>query len=88
MRKSQATPRVLCRMQSHPMMKYKTYFAKVEFDSDAKRFHGQVIGIGIGIRDVIAFQANHTADIEKAFDDSVEGCFGFRKERGEARARS
>jgi predicted HicB family RNase H-like nuclease len=66
------------------MMKYKGHLARVEPDSDAKLFHGQVIGF----RDVITFQANRAADIEKAFHDSVEGYFGFCKERGEARARS
>ena len=34
------------------MMQYKGYTGKVEFDSEADIFHGEVIGL----RDVITFQ--------------------------------
>ena len=33
------------------MMEYKSYIGKVEFDPDARTFHGEVVGI----RDVVTF---------------------------------
>lgn len=62
------------------MMAHKGYVGKVEYDADAKILHGEVIGI----RDVVTFQADDVAGIEKAFKDSVDDYLAFCKERGEA----
>ena len=61
------------------MMEYKGYIGKVEFDSDARIFHGEVVGI----RDVVTFQGKSVVEIEKAFRDSVDDYLAFCKERGE-----
>ena len=49
-------------------MKYKGYTGIVEFDEDAKIFHGEVIGL----RDVITFQGQSVDELEKAMVDSVD----------------
>jgi len=61
------------------MMKYKGYFGKVEYDSDAKIFHGEVIGL----KDIITFQAKTVDDLEKAFKDSINDYLEWCVERGE-----
>ncbi len=61
------------------MMQYKGYLGRVEFDAEARLLHGQVVGI----RDVVTFQADSAAKIEKAFCDSVDDYLAFCKERGE-----
>ena len=61
------------------MMKYKGYIGKVEYDADAKIFHGDVIGL----KDVITFQGSTAKEIEKAFKDSVDDYLEWCKERGE-----
>ncbi len=50
------------------MMEYKGFIGSVEFDSDAKIFHGDIINT----RDVITFQGTSVAEIEKAFHESVD----------------
>lgn len=60
-------------------MKYKDYLARVEFDDEANIFHGEIINT----RDVITFQGQTVAELNKAFKDSVEDYFAFCKERGE-----
>lgn len=49
-------------------MKYKGYTGVVEYDDDAKIFHGEVIGL----RDVITFQGQSVDELEKAMADSVD----------------
>ena len=61
------------------MMKYKGYFGKVEYDSDAKIFHGEVIGL----KDVITFQAKTVDKLKKAFKDSINDYLEWCAERGE-----
>lgn len=61
------------------MMKYKNYVGVVEFDDEAKIFHGEVINT----RDVITFQGASVKELEKAFKDSVDDYSAFCKERGE-----
>lgn len=61
------------------MMIHKGYIGKVEFDADARILHGEVVGI----RDVVTFQADDVAGIEKAFRDSVDDYLAFCKERRE-----
>lgn len=50
------------------MMEYKGYIGMVEYDSDAKIFHGDVVNT----RDVITFQGTSVDELEKAFRDSVD----------------
>ena len=58
-------------------MKYKGYTGLVEFDEDARIFHGEVIGL----RDVITFQGRSVAELEKAMADSVEYYLAWCAER-------
>lgn len=60
------------------MMEYKGYFGTVEFDADAKIFHGDVINT----RDVITFQGTTVKEIEQAFQDSVDDYIIWCKEEG------
>jgi predicted HicB family RNase H-like nuclease len=50
------------------MMEYKGYLGTVEYDAEAKLFHGDIINT----RDVITFQGTTVKVIEKAFKDSIE----------------
>lgn len=61
------------------MMKYKGYTGHVEYDEEAKIFHGEVLGI----KDVVTFQGTTVFEIEQAFKDSVDDYLNFCKERGE-----
>ena len=61
------------------MIKYKGYFGEAFFDSEAKIFHGEVIGL----KDVITFQGKTVDEIEQAFKDSVDDYLDWCKERGE-----
>lgn len=61
------------------MMKYKGYTGYVEYDDEAKIFHGEVLGI----KDVVTFQGTTVDEIEKAFKDSVDDYLAFCMERGE-----
>ncbi|HBB15450.1 MAG TPA: toxin-antitoxin system HicB family antitoxin [Syntrophus sp. (in: bacteria)] len=62
------------------MMEYKGYSAKVEFDSDANIFHGEVINL----RDVITFEGETVKKLKQAFQDSVDDYLDFCAQRGEA----
>jgi predicted HicB family RNase H-like nuclease len=61
-------------------MEYKGYSAKVEFDSDANTFHGEVINL----RDVITFEGETVKELKQAFQDSVDDYLDFCAQRGEA----
>ena len=61
------------------MMEYKGHISKVAFDTDANLLHGEVAGI----RDVVTFQGRSVAEIEKAFEESVDDYLKFCQERGE-----
>jgi predicted HicB family RNase H-like nuclease len=61
------------------MMQYKDYTARVEFDSDAMIFHGEVIDL----RDVITFEADCVEGLVKAFHNSVDDYLDFCAQRGE-----
>ena len=54
-------------------MKYKGYVGQVVYDSRAKIFHGDVIGL----RDVVTFQGCSVEEIEQAFKDSVDDYLEF-----------
>ena len=60
------------------MMEYKGYLGTVEFDSQAKIFHGDVINT----RDIITFQGTTVKEIEKAFKDSIDDYISWCKEEG------
>lgn len=61
------------------MMKYKGFLGHVEYDDDAKIFHGEIVGL----KDVITFQGKTVEELEKAFRDSVEDYLAWCSERGE-----
>lgn len=61
------------------MMKYKDYIGHVEYDDEAKIFHGEVVGL----RDIITFQGRSVEELEQAFKDSVDDYLNWCKERGE-----
>jgi predicted HicB family RNase H-like nuclease len=61
------------------MLSYKGYSGRVEFDDEARIFHGEVIDT----RDVITFQGTTVEEIEKAFRGSVDDYLEFCRERGE-----
>ena len=56
-------------------MKYKGYTGYVEYDDEAKIFHGEVLGI----KDVVTFQGLTVDEIEHAFKGSVNDCLNFCK---------
>jgi predicted HicB family RNase H-like nuclease len=59
-------------------MEYKGYLGTVEYDADAKLFHGDVVNT----RDVITFQGTTVEEIEKAFKDSIDDYLTWCKEEG------
>jgi predicted HicB family RNase H-like nuclease len=61
------------------LIEHKGYIGRVEFDSDANIFHGEVINL----RDVITFEGDSVSDLRQAFIDSVEDYLAFCAERGE-----
>ena len=61
------------------MMKYKGYIGHVEFDDEAKIFHGEVVGL----RDIITFQGSSVDELEQAFKESVDDYLAWCKKRGE-----
>lgn len=60
------------------MMEYNGYIGMVEYDSDAKIFHGDVVNT----RDVLTFQGTTVEEIEGAFKDSVEDYIQWCKSEG------
>jgi predicted HicB family RNase H-like nuclease len=60
-------------------MEYKGYLGKVEFDDEAKVFHGEVINL----RDVITFEGTSVRELERAFEESVDDYLDFCRERNE-----
>ncbi len=61
-------------------MKYKRYTGSVEVDEESKVLYGRVIGL----RDMITYEAQSFAELEKAFRDSVDVYLNFCAERGES----
>ena len=59
-------------------MEYKGYIGIVEYDSEAKLFHGDVVNT----RDVITFQGTTVDEIETSFTDSVEDYINWCKSEG------
>lgn len=60
------------------MIEYKGFIGVIEYDSDAKIFHGDVINT----RDVITFQGKSVNEIEKSFKESIEDYIDWCKEEG------
>jgi len=61
------------------MMKYKGYMGKVEYDSDAKLFHGEVVGL----KDTITFQGTNPEELDREFKKSIDIYLDWCKELGE-----
>lgn len=61
------------------MMEYKGYIGKVELDSEAGIFHGEVINV----RDVITFEGSSVEELNQAFRESVDDYLEFCASRGE-----
>ena len=61
------------------MMKYKGYIGHVEYDNEAKIFHGEVLGL----RDIITFQGDSVDELEQSFKDSVNDYLDWCKRRKE-----
>jgi predicted HicB family RNase H-like nuclease len=59
---------------------YKGFYGRAEYDPDAHRFHGQIIGT----RDVITFQGKSTTELERSFPESIDDYLSFCESRGEA----
>jgi len=55
-------------MRGLGMMEYKGYIGIVEYDAQAKLFHGDVVNN----RDVITFQGTNVTEIETAFRESID----------------
>jgi len=49
-------------------MEYRGYLGSVEYDAEARIFHGDVVNT----RDVITFQGTTVDEIEQAFRDSLD----------------
>ena len=61
------------------MLTYKGYSGQVNYDGDARIFHGEVLDT----RDVITFQGRSVEEIEQAFRESVDDYLEFCEERNE-----
>lgn len=61
------------------MLEYKGYSGHVEYDGEARLFHGEVLDL----RDVITFQGTTARQIEKAFRNSIDDYLEFCKQRNE-----
>jgi predicted HicB family RNase H-like nuclease len=60
------------------MMEYKGYLGIVNYDSEAKIFHGDVINT----RDVITFQGTSVKEIEKSFKESIDDYITWCRDEG------
>ncbi|MCI0381892.1 MAG: type II toxin-antitoxin system HicB family antitoxin [Chlamydiae bacterium] len=61
------------------MMKYKGYIGHVEYDDEAKIFHGEVVGL----KDIITFQGKSVEELEQAFQDSIDDYLAWCRKRKE-----
>jgi predicted HicB family RNase H-like nuclease len=60
------------------LLKYKDYFAMIEFDAEFRIFHGEVIGL----KDVITFQGKSVFELERELKNSVEDYLEFCRQKG------
>ncbi|MEW6529455.1 MAG: type II toxin-antitoxin system HicB family antitoxin [Thermodesulfobacteriota bacterium] len=61
------------------MLKCKGYTGHVEYDDEARIFHGEVLDL----KDVVTFQGKSVEEIKRAFRDSIDDYLDFCKQRGE-----
>ncbi len=61
------------------MLEHRGYRGHVEYDDEARLFHGEVVGL----RDVVTFRGRSVEEIEESFRDSVDDYLEFCEERGE-----
>jgi predicted HicB family RNase H-like nuclease len=61
------------------LIHYKGYIGKIEFDEESRIFHGEVINL----HDVVTFEGESVAELQQAFQDSIEDYLEFCAERGE-----
>ena len=61
-------------------MKYKGYFAKVEYDPDDHIFVGHIIGI----RDIVGFHGESVHELEMAFAGAVDNYLAACEQLGQA----
>ena len=59
-------------------MEYKGYIGNVEYDDNAKIFHGEIINT----RDVITFQGKTVDELETAFNESIDEYISWCEEEG------
>lgn len=62
------------------MMKYKGYIGHVEYDGDARIFHGDIVNIN----DVVTFQGRQVDELEQAFKDSIDDYLDWCKKLGQS----
>jgi predicted HicB family RNase H-like nuclease len=55
------------------MFKYKGYTGCVEYDDEAKTFHGEILDT----KDVITFQGTTVNELENAFRESIDDYLAF-----------
>jgi predicted HicB family RNase H-like nuclease len=60
------------------MMEYKGYVARVEYDSEADLFHGEVVNT----RPVLTFQGQSTGDLKRELAATVDDYLAWCAERG------
>ena len=60
-------------------MEYKNYQAVIEFDEEAKLFHGEVINTN----DMITFQGTSVEELEQSFHDSVDDYLAWCEKLGQ-----
>ncbi len=61
------------------MMQYNCYQAHIEYNDEARVFHGEVLNL----KDIITFEGTCVEDLRQAFQDSVEDYLEFCHARGE-----
>jgi predicted HicB family RNase H-like nuclease len=61
------------------MLNYKGYTGHVEFDDEARLFHGEVLDL----KDVVTFQGTSVEELQRAFRESIDDYLEYCKERGE-----
>ncbi len=61
------------------MLNYKGYSGQINYDDEARIFHGEVVDT----QDIITFQGKSVDEIEMAFRESIDDYLEFCNERGE-----
>ncbi len=56
-------------------MKYKGHIGHVEYDDEAKIFHGEVFGL----KDIITFQGKSVEELEQEFKNSIDDYLAWCK---------